>query len=88
MEEFAIWRDARGLSHPDELWNALSEGACPIKGQVGQAIALLGRHMSTLLKFSGDIGAAIDHIMGTMGYEELLRRKDPDDERWTSGSQP
>ena len=80
LEEFAAWRDSCGLAYsPDEFWEALSEGACPFKGQVGQGVILLGRHMSTLLKLSGDIGAAIDHIMSTMGYEELLRRKDPDD---------
>jgi len=79
MEEFATWCGMFIHTGPDEFWEALSEGACPIKGQVGQAIALLGRHMSTLLKLSSDIGAAIDHIMSTMGYEEILRRKNPDD---------
>ncbi|MCL2010830.1 MAG: UvrD-helicase domain-containing protein [Synergistaceae bacterium] len=80
MEEFAAWRDSCGFLHsPDEFWNALSEGACPLKGQVGQAVTLFGRHMTAFSKLSGDIGAAIDHIMGTMGYEELLRRKEPDD---------
>jgi len=79
MEEFAAWSGLFVLTNPGEFWEALSEGACPIKGQVGQAITLLGRHMSTLLKMSGDIGAAIDHIMNTMGYEEILRRKNPDD---------
>ena len=80
LEEFAAWSGPFvQICSPDEFWKALSEGACPLKGQVGQAVALFGRHMSTLSSLSGDIGAAIGHIMGTMGYEELLRRKEPDD---------
>jgi DNA helicase-2/ATP-dependent DNA helicase PcrA len=85
MAEFSAWAFApdgfftAAAPAPDAFWEALAAGQCPIKGQVGLALAELGKNMNTLLKLSGDIGAAIDHIMGAMGYEELLRQKTPDD---------
>ncbi|MDR2174568.1 MAG: UvrD-helicase domain-containing protein [Synergistaceae bacterium] len=79
--ELSAW--AAGLGEfgaaAEAFWEALAEGKCPIRGQVGQALAELGKNMRKLLTLSGDIGAAIDHIMGAMGYEDLLRRKNPDD---------
>jgi DNA helicase-2/ATP-dependent DNA helicase PcrA len=81
MAEFSAWATDSGGPAADAkiFWEALAAGQSPIKGQVGLALAELGKNMKTLLELSGDIGAAIDHIMGAMGYEELLRRKDPDD---------
>jgi DNA helicase-2/ATP-dependent DNA helicase PcrA len=82
--EFWAWASAGGFfagatAAPAAFWEVLAEGNCPIKGQVGQALIELGRNMKTLLTLSGDIGAAIDHIMGAMGYEDLLRQKHHDD---------
>ncbi|MDR1978870.1 MAG: ATP-dependent helicase [Synergistaceae bacterium] len=81
MMEFAAWgRDSGGFFlEPEKFWKNLAGGACPIKGQVGQSLAELGGYMSTLLTISENIGAAIDHILTTMGYEDLLRQKNPDD---------
>jgi DNA helicase-2/ATP-dependent DNA helicase PcrA len=82
MAEFSAWASAGGFdaaAAPEVFWEALAGGKSPIKGQVGQALAELGKNMMTLLTLSGDIGAAIDHIMGAMGYEDLLRQKNPDD---------
>jgi DNA helicase-2/ATP-dependent DNA helicase PcrA len=83
MAEFRTWAEGLGEfganAAPEAFWETLAEGKCPIKGQVGEALAELGKNMKTLLTLSGDIGAAIDHIMGAMGYENLLRQKNPDD---------
>ncbi|MDR1649007.1 MAG: UvrD-helicase domain-containing protein [Synergistaceae bacterium] len=81
MAEFFAWASAGGFDYgaAEAFWEILAEGKCPLKGQVGQALTELGRNMKTLLTLSGDIGAAIDHIMGAMGYEDLLRQKNPDD---------
>jgi DNA helicase-2/ATP-dependent DNA helicase PcrA len=81
MMEFAAWgRDSGSFFlEAEDFWQALAQGACPIKGQVGQSVAELGRHMSTLLRVSEDIGAAIDHILTKMGYEDLLQQKNPED---------
>jgi DNA helicase-2/ATP-dependent DNA helicase PcrA len=83
IAEFRAWASSPGGldagTPPEVFWEFLAEGKCPIKGKVGQALAELGANMKTLLKLSGDVGAAIDHIMDAMGYEELLRQKTPDD---------
>jgi DNA helicase-2/ATP-dependent DNA helicase PcrA len=82
MAEFSAWASGRsefGADAAPAFWEALAGGGCPLKGQVGQALADLGKNMKKLLTLSGDIGAAIDHIMGAMGYEDLLRQKTPDD---------
>jgi DNA helicase-2/ATP-dependent DNA helicase PcrA len=81
MADFTAWASGRSEFGADAaaFWEVLAEGACPLKGQVGQALTEFGKNMKTLLALSGDIGTAIDHIMGTMGYEDLLRQKNPDD---------
>jgi DNA helicase-2/ATP-dependent DNA helicase PcrA len=79
MEEFTAWSAGTPTAPPENFWKALSEGSCPIKGQVGQSLSALGKNMLTLLRMSDDIGAAIDHILGPMDYENLLRAKNPDD---------
>ncbi|MDR2179023.1 MAG: UvrD-helicase domain-containing protein [Synergistaceae bacterium] len=81
MLEFAAWgRDSGSFFlEAEEFWKNLAGGACPIKGQVGQSVAELGRRMSALLKVSENIGAAIDYILTSMGYEDLLRQKNPED---------
>ncbi|MDR3231633.1 MAG: UvrD-helicase domain-containing protein, partial [Synergistaceae bacterium] len=79
MEEFTAWSVELPVFDAEDFWRRLSEGGCPIKGQVGQALSELGKNMLTLLKVSSDIGVAIDHILGPMGYEDLLRSKNPDD---------
>ncbi|MDR1048965.1 MAG: UvrD-helicase domain-containing protein, partial [Synergistaceae bacterium] len=86
LAEYAAW--AAGLSGdvlaPEKFWKALGEKkeevrSCPIGGQAGQALTELGRNMASLLEVSGDVGAAIDHILDAMGYEDLLSQKCPDD---------
>ncbi len=79
MEEYVSWLGGTSFVVPEDFWQALSEGACPIKGQVGESLKNLGKNMLSLLKLSGDIGAAVDHILVTMGYEEILRNRDSDD---------
>ncbi|MDR2137291.1 MAG: UvrD-helicase domain-containing protein [Synergistaceae bacterium] len=86
MMEYAEWFRESGeffaATEPataEEFWKALAQGSCPIKGQVGQSLATLGNHMARLLSVSDDVGVAIDHILGPMGYENLLRQKNPDD---------
>jgi DNA helicase-2/ATP-dependent DNA helicase PcrA len=87
MLEYAGWfRESGGIvstssTFPtaEDFWKALAQGACPIKGQVGQALATLGGRMAKLLSVSSDVGAAIDYILDSMGYEDLLRQKNPDD---------
>jgi DNA helicase-2/ATP-dependent DNA helicase PcrA len=81
MMEFAAWgRDSGSFSlEAEDFWKTMAEGACPIKGQAGLSVAELGKRMSALLSVSDSIGAAIDHILMKMGYEDLLRQKNPDD---------
>ena len=51
-----------------------------MRGQVGGAVALFGRQMSGLLRAAErGVGAAVDHVLSNMGYEELLREKSPED---------
>ncbi|MDR1874074.1 MAG: UvrD-helicase domain-containing protein [Synergistaceae bacterium] len=80
--EFTAWAGASSSQNsaaPKEFWKAVSEGGCPIKGQVGQSLTELGKNMLTLLELSDDIGLAIGHILGPMGYEDLLRAKNSED---------
>ncbi|MDR1730461.1 MAG: UvrD-helicase domain-containing protein [Synergistaceae bacterium] len=78
MADFVFWAETVSRD-PEIFWKTLAEKGCPLKGQVGESLSALGEKMTTLLKVSGDIGAAIDHILETMGYEELLRTKNPED---------
>jgi DNA helicase-2/ATP-dependent DNA helicase PcrA len=80
LAEYAAWTTGPDALAPEIFWKNLAEGETgPIGGQVKQALAELGRNMTTLLKLSGDVGAAIDHILTAMGYEDLLAQKCPDD---------
>jgi DNA helicase-2/ATP-dependent DNA helicase PcrA len=82
MEEFSAWSAGLGAgatASPEAFWETVADGKCTMKGQAGQALAALGKNLRKLLTLSGDIGAAIDHILGPMGYEDLLRQKFPDD---------
>ena len=80
-EEFTAWLDASNATSlsPEDFWKALASGACPIKGQVGQGLKALGENMTALLRVADDIGAVISHILNVMGYEDLLRQKNPED---------
>ena len=77
--EYTTWLNAAPPIDPKSFWKSLSEGRCPIKGQVGQALAVFGGQMAVLDGLSENIGAAIDHILYRMGYEEILRQKSPED---------
>ncbi|MDR2522479.1 MAG: UvrD-helicase domain-containing protein [Synergistaceae bacterium] len=81
MEEFTAWLDASDAASlpPEDFWKALADGTCPIKGQVGQGLKALGESMTALLRVADDIGAVINHILNVMGYEDLLRQKNPED---------
>lgn len=79
MEEFTSWLRGTSFLAPVDFWKALSEGAAPLKGQVGQSVASLGKHMLTLLDLSSNIGSAIDYILSAMGYEDLLHQKHSED---------
>ena len=81
-EEWAEWQ-ASGVvpaSPAADFWRAVGEGAFPVRGQVGGAVALFGRQMSGLLRAAErGVGAAVDHVLSNMGYEDLLREKSPED---------
>ncbi|MCR5347950.1 MAG: UvrD-helicase domain-containing protein [Fretibacterium sp.] len=65
----------------ENFWQAVSGGAWPVKGAVGQAASQFAAHMSRLLALSRDgIGPAVDYVLSDMGYEEYLRNKEP--ENW------
>ncbi len=79
MEEFTSWLGGVSFASAESFWQMLAEGAVPLKGQVGQSVSTLGKQMLALLKVSDNIGAAVDFILNTMGYEELLRQKNSED---------
>ena len=84
MTDFVTWgRDSGNFSlEPVDFWETLTKGTCPIKGQAGSALVEMGRHMLALLKVSeasGSLHAAIDYVLKEMGYEDFLRRKNPED---------
>ncbi|MDR2528786.1 MAG: UvrD-helicase domain-containing protein [Synergistaceae bacterium] len=79
MEELTAWLETAALSTPEDFWKAVTAGACPLKGQVGQELKALGGNMTALLRVEDDIGAAVDHILTVMDYEGLLRQKNPED---------
>ena len=80
-EDWNAWLSSGAIStSPAEVfWQAVSEGAWPVKGAAGQAAAQFAGHMSRLLDISREgIGPAVDYVLNDMGYEEFLRTKEPD----------
>ena len=62
-----------------DFWGAAAKGAWPVRGQVGAAAAEFAAHMARLLAVSErGIGPAVDYVLNQMGYEELLRSKEPE----------
>ncbi|NLL35913.1 MAG: UvrD-helicase domain-containing protein [Fretibacterium sp.] len=80
-EDWDAWlRASPWEGTPLDFWGLVAEGAGPFKGKAGLALAEFGGNMRELLRASErGIGPAIDYIIGKMGYEELLRDKNPED---------
>ena len=80
-EDWNAWLSSGAISTspPEVFWQAVSEGAWPVKGAAGQAAAQFAGHMSRLLDISREgIGPSVDYVLNDMGYEEFLRTKEPD----------
>ena len=80
-EDWATWLASGAVptSPASDFWGAAAKGAWPVRGQVGAAAAEFAAHMARLLAVSErGIGPAVDYVLNQMGYEELLRSKDPE----------
>ena len=63
----------------DAFWQAAAKGAWPGKGQVGVEAAKFAAHMARLLALSErGIGPAVDYVLNDMGYEEVLKTREPE----------
>ncbi|MBR1673173.1 MAG: UvrD-helicase domain-containing protein [Fretibacterium sp.] len=80
-EDWNAWLSSGAISTspPEVFWQAVSEGAWPVKGAAGQAAAQFAAHMSRLLAVSREgIGPSVDYVLHDMGYEDYLRTKEPE----------
>ena len=63
---------------PEEYWKTIFTGGKVVEGKAGDGFRELARHMLNILSKSDDLGAILLYILQTMGYEEILRKDDPD----------
>lgn len=49
-----------------------------VEGKAGEGFRELARHMMNILSKSEDLGAILLYILQTVGYEDVLRKDDPD----------
>ena len=80
-EDWNTWLSSGAIStSPAEVfWQAVSEGAWPVKGAAGQAAAQFAGQMARLLDISREgIGPSVDYVLHDMGYEEYLKAKEPE----------
>ncbi len=63
---------------PDEYWRTIFTGGKVVEGKAGEGFRELARHMLNILSKSDDLGAILLYILQTVGYEDVLRKDDPD----------
>ena len=63
---------------PEEYWRTIFTGGRVVEGKAGEGFRELARHMLNILSKSEDLGAILLYILQTVGYEDVLRKDDPD----------
>ena len=74
---FAFLESLPALS-AGEYWKTLADGVKGAEGKAGTGLRDLARHMVKILSLSDSLADILTYILDTMGYEDILRKDDPD----------
>ncbi|MFA7620973.1 MAG: UvrD-helicase domain-containing protein [Aminobacteriaceae bacterium] len=77
LEKVFSFVESSEANSPEEFWH-LASSCKEIGGRAGEGFRQLAGHMIKILNKSEDLNDLLMYILDTMGYEEELRRGDPD----------
>ncbi len=67
------------LDDPVKIWSLAAGGAWSVKGQLGDTMKAFASHMCAILDMADDgIKPAIDYVLRDMGYNDYLKKYDPE----------
>ncbi len=64
---------------PGTVWHVVKDQKGGLSGKAGQGAAQLAEHMEALLERQASLSLVIDWVMTGLGYQEVLRRRHPED---------